>query len=75
MLITQHCKPKFLSQVTECQLYLALIDDRRKRSGMKVNTVKTKTLVILRSRTFASIFPNLLLDIIVLDGVTDLKVV
>ena len=39
-----------------------------------VNTMKTKALVISRSRTLATMFPNLVLDGIVVERVTELKV-
>ena len=52
---------------------LARIGDWCKRWGMLVNPMKTKALVISRSRTLASIFPNLF-DVIVMERVTGLKV-
>ena len=39
-----------------------------------MNPMKIKTLVISRSRTLAPIFPNLVLDGIVVERVTELKV-
>ena len=39
-----------------------------------MNPVKTKSLVISRSRTIAPIFPNLLLDGTVVRRMTELKV-
>ena len=41
---------------------LARIGDRNQCWGMLVNQMKTKTLLISRSRTLAPIFPNLVLD-------------
>ena len=41
---------------------------------MLVNPMKTKALMISRSRTLAPIFPNLVLDGTVVERVTELKV-
>ena len=53
---------------------LARIGDWCKRWGMLVNPLKTKALVISRSRTLMPIFPNLVLDGTVVERVTELKV-
>ena len=53
---------------------LARIGDWCKRWGLLVNPMKTKVLVISRSRTLAPISLNLVLDGTVVELVTDLKV-
>ena len=47
---------------------LARIGDWCKRWGRLVNPMKTKTLLISRSRTLAHISPNLVLDGTVVEG-------
>ena len=47
---------------------LARIGNWCKRWGMLVNPMKTKALVISRSRTLLPIFPNLVLDGTVAEG-------
>ena len=53
---------------------LARICDWCKRWGMLVNPMKTKALVISRSRRLAPFFPDLVLDGTVVERVTELKV-
>ena len=58
-----------------CQHYdLARIGDSCKRWGMLYNPIKAKGLVISRSRTVTPIFLNLLLESIMEERVTELKV-
>ena len=49
---------------------LVRIGDWCKLLGMLVNSMKTKALVISRSRTLATIFPNLVLDGTVVERVS-----
>ena len=54
--------------------HLARISEWCKRCGMLINPVETKDLEISRSRTLVPIFPNLLLDGILVENVIELKV-
>ena len=70
-LLTQVFKPSNkVSAVLSVNRDLARIDDWCKRWEMLVNHINIKALVNSRSRTLAPVFPNLLLDSIVVERVT-----